>query len=119
MRRSDPQVVRGDEVAAQRARAHSSPTVCEVCGAVFTPKRPWQRCCSGTCRAAASRAREAKAATRIFRTDQGDEAEGLTGRGAADGDHIVIRTNGTTLTVTALEGGAPHTVDACFPACQE
>ena len=59
------------------------------------------------------------AATRIYRTDQNDEGDGLTGRDAADGDHIVIRTNGTTLTVTALEGGQAHTVDACFPACPE
>ncbi len=58
-----------------------------------------------------------KAATRIYRTDQNDEADGLSGRDAADGDHIVIRTNGTTLTVTALEGGHAHTVDACLPAC--
>ncbi len=45
-------------------------------------------------------------AIRIYRTDQNDEADGLSASQAADGDHIVIRTNGSgTPTVTALEGG--------------
>ncbi len=55
--------------------------------------------------------------TRIYRTDLGDEASGLTGRGAADGDHIVIRTNGTNLTVDALSGGQPHSINSCEPVC--
>jgi len=51
---------------------------------------------------------------RIYRTDQGDEADGLLHRGAVDGDHIVIRTNGTGQPdVTALEGGDPITVSNC------
>ena len=55
--------------------------------------------------------------TRIYRTDLGDEASGLIGRGAADGDHIVIRTNGTNLTVDALSGGQPHPINSCEPVC--
>ncbi len=57
--------------------------------------------------------------TRIYRTDEGDEAAGLTGRAAADGDHIVVRTNGTTMTVNALSGGQPHVVESCQPGCAQ
>lgn len=54
---------------------------------------------------------------RIYRTDQNDKADGLTGSNDDDGDDIVIRTNGTTLEVTALEGGEPFEVTSCQPAC--
>jgi len=51
---------------------------------------------------------------RIYRTDQGDAADGLLHRGAVDGDHIVIRTNGTGQPdVTALEGGSPNQITNC------
>ncbi len=53
---------------------------------------------------------------RIYRTDQGDEATATVARGAVDGDHIVIRTNGTgDPEVTALQAGAPFTVTSCSP----
>lgn len=53
-------------------------------------------------------------AIRIYRTDQNDEADGLSTRDAVDGDHIVIRTNGTgDPTVTAMEGGQPLQVTTC------
>ena len=34
-----------------------------------------------------------------------------------DDDNIMVRTNGATLEVTALEGGQPFAVTACEPAC--
>ncbi len=53
---------------------------------------------------------------RIYRTDQGDEATATVARDAVDGDHIVIRTNGTgDPEVTALQAGAPFTVTSCSP----
>lgn len=55
---------------------------------------------------------------RIYRTDQDDEQEGRTAATDADGDHIVIRTNGTSLEVQALKSGQPFTVTNCTPACQ-
>jgi competence protein ComEC len=55
---------------------------------------------------------------RIYRTDQDDEAEGRTDATDADGDHIVIRTNGETLTVQAFSNGVPITMDACDPRCE-
>jgi competence protein ComEC len=58
-------------------------------------------------------------ATRIYRTDQDDEAEGLTDATDADGDHIVIRTNGETITVQAFSAGVPITMDGCHPGCGE
>jgi competence protein ComEC len=54
-----------------------------------------------------------KPATRIYRTDQDDEAEGRTGATDGDGDHIVIRTNGTTTTVEAYSAGTRITQTAC------
>lgn len=54
---------------------------------------------------------------RIYRTDEGDAAAGLTTLTDADGDHIVIRTNGTDLTVQALQGGQPIAVNECRPHC--
>lgn len=54
-----------------------------------------------------------KSATRIYRTDQDDEAEGRTGANDGDGDHIVIRMNGTITTVEALSAGRQLTQTAC------
>lgn len=42
----------------------------------------------------------------IYRTDQNDEAAGLTAANDEDGDHVVIRTNGQTITVEARDAGA-------------
>lgn len=51
---------------------------------------------------------------RIYRTDQGDEAAGLLHRDAVDGDHVVVRTNGTgNLNVTALQGGNEIQINSC------
>lgn len=51
---------------------------------------------------------------RIYRTDQGDAQAGYTGREAADGDHIVIRSNGAGQPqVQALQGGRPFTGNFC------
>ena len=51
---------------------------------------------------------------RIYRTDQGDEASGFLDRDAVDGDHIVIRTNGSgDPDVSALEGGIPISISSC------
>jgi beta-lactamase superfamily II metal-dependent hydrolase len=58
------------------------------------------------------------AGIRILRTDANDEAEGRTTATDADGDNIVIRTNGSTLEVQALENGQPLTISECQPACQ-
>jgi competence protein ComEC len=52
---------------------------------------------------------------RIYRTDQDDEAEGLTVATDKDGDHIVVRTNGKTTTITASSGGHPFVPAACSP----
>lgn len=47
-----------------------------------------------------------KSTTRIYRTDQNDEQDGLSESDAVDGDEIVIRTNGTgPIEVEAHEGG--------------
>lgn len=56
-----------------------------------------------------------KPATRIYRTDQGDAAEGRTTANDADGDHIVIRTNGKTTIVEARQNGQPFAVSSCTP----
>lgn len=53
--------------------------------------------------------------TRIYRTDQDDEAEHRTGSTDADGDDIVIRINGKTTLVDGLSGGTPFTVTGCAP----
>lgn len=53
------------------------------------------------------------AAIRIYRTDQDDAAEGLTAATDADGDHIVIRTNGAALLVDAYSAGTRVTPTAC------
>jgi competence protein ComEC len=54
-----------------------------------------------------------KPTARIYRTDQDDEAEGRTGASDGDGDHIVIRTNGTTTTVEGFSAGRRITQTAC------
>ena len=55
---------------------------------------------------------------RIYRTDHNDDADGLTGANDADGDHVVIRTNGSTVfDVTQFSGGQEVVVDSCQPAC--
>jgi competence protein ComEC len=55
-------------------------------------------------------------ATRIYRTDQNDVAEGRTSATDADGDHIVIRTNGQRTEVRAQSNGQPMTAPAsCTP----
>jgi competence protein ComEC len=53
--------------------------------------------------------------TRIYRTDQDDEAEHRNGSNDADGDDIVIRTNGKTTLVDGRSGGTPFTVTGCTP----
>lgn len=50
---------------------------------------------------------------RVLRTDQNDAAEQLKGDAARDGDHIVIRTNGSIITVETLEGGQPFSNGSC------
>jgi competence protein ComEC len=57
------------------------------------------------------------ATIRIYRTDQNDEQDGLSAAAAADGDHIVIRSNGEELQVQALEGGKPYEVVQCPVTC--
>jgi beta-lactamase superfamily II metal-dependent hydrolase len=54
-------------------------------------------------------------ATRIYRTDQDDEAEGRTVYTDSDGDDIVIRTNGATTLVEASSAGRPITATGCSP----
>jgi competence protein ComEC len=56
-------------------------------------------------------------AIRILRTDEGDAAAGRDTRNDADGDHVVIRTNGTELEVQAYRDGVPFTPAGCRPAC--
>lgn len=46
-----------------------------------------------------------KASTRIYRTDQDDAVEGKTTATDADGDHVIIRTNGKVTTIEAFSGG--------------
>jgi competence protein ComEC len=53
--------------------------------------------------------------TRIVRTDQDDAAEGRSVATDADGDHIVIRTDGTALTVEAYSNGHPIAPTPCTP----
>jgi competence protein ComEC len=50
---------------------------------------------------------------RIYRTDQDDEAEGRTASNDQDGDHVIIRTNGTVTLVEGLSGGQPITQTSC------
>lgn len=59
-----------------------------------------------------------KPTTLIYRTDQDDELEGRTTATDADGDDIVIRTNGKVLDVKAFSHGQPITMDRCLPQCE-
>jgi competence protein ComEC len=56
-----------------------------------------------------------KAATRIYRTDQDDQAEGRTATNDADGDEITISTNGTETRIQAYSAGSPITPTSCVP----
>ncbi len=57
-----------------------------------------------------------KPTTRIYRTDQNDEQEGLGESQAADDDNVVIRSNGAgSIEVKAFEGGQPFTSARCTP----
>jgi beta-lactamase superfamily II metal-dependent hydrolase len=56
--------------------------------------------------------------TLIYRTDQDDELEGRTTANDADGDHVIIRTNGKVLDVRAFSNGQPITMDRCLPECE-
>lgn len=56
-----------------------------------------------------------KPATRIYRTDQDDRAEGRTEKTDADGDNIVISTNGKETRIQAYSGGNPITPTTCIP----
>lgn len=59
-----------------------------------------------------------KRSTLIYRTDQDDELEGRTTANDADGDHVIIRTNGKVLDVRAFSNGQPITMDRCLPECE-
>jgi beta-lactamase superfamily II metal-dependent hydrolase len=51
---------------------------------------------------------------KIYRTDQRDQQAGHTGRAAADGDHIIIKSNGSGQPqVKALQGGQVFTGNFC------
>jgi len=51
---------------------------------------------------------------KIYRTDQGDEEAGYGHTQAVDGDHVIIRSNGSGKpNVKALNGGAPVTLTFC------
>ncbi|WP_165793522.1 MBL fold metallo-hydrolase [Hyphococcus luteus] len=53
----------------------------------------------------------------IYRTDENDEAQGLTSTNDADNDHIVIRSNGTRLEAIPLSSGAPVDRNFCSLHC--
>ena len=52
-------------------------------------------------------------AARIYRTDPDDESEGRTANADADGDHIIVRTNGRVTMVEAYSAGRRITQTAC------
>lgn len=54
-------------------------------------------------------------AARIYRTDQDDASEGRTVANDADGDDIILRTNGHVTTIEAYSSGQPITQTACVP----
>jgi competence protein ComEC len=55
------------------------------------------------------------AASRIYRTDQDDAAEGRTTVNDADGDEVIIRMNGRETVVEAYSAGSRITPTACVP----
>jgi competence protein ComEC len=54
-------------------------------------------------------------ATRIYRTDQDDEAEGRTTANDADDDRIIISTNGEETRIQAYSAGNPISPTSCVP----
>jgi len=54
-----------------------------------------------------------KPSTRIYRTDQDDAVEGRTTATDADGDHVIIRTNGKLTTIEAFSGGQAISQTSC------
>jgi competence protein ComEC len=54
-----------------------------------------------------------RAATRIYRTDQDDAMEGRSESTDEDGDHVIIRTNGTVTQVLGHSAGTPFTHTSC------
>ena len=66
MTRTSPSVVPHAQVSGESARARLEGIPCEGCGQRFTPQRIGQRHCSGRCRAAASRQRDADQLTDLL-----------------------------------------------------
>jgi competence protein ComEC len=56
-----------------------------------------------------------KPATRIYRTDQDDEAEGRTPATDADSDQIIVSTNGKETRLQAYSAGSPISLTSCVP----
>jgi competence protein ComEC len=56
-----------------------------------------------------------KPATQIYRTDQDDAAEGRTTVSDADGDNIIISTNGKETRIQAYSAGSQITATSCVP----
>lgn len=54
-------------------------------------------------------------AIRIYRTDQDDAAQGRTSATDADGDDVLIRTNGSVTMVEGMADGVPVHPTACVP----
>jgi competence protein ComEC len=52
---------------------------------------------------------------RIYRTDQDDEGEGRTTADDADGDHVILRTNGHVLLVEAYSSSTRISPTGCTP----
>jgi len=48
-------------------------------------------------------------------TYQKDAQQGLTVTDDADGDNVIVRTNGQTVTVEASEAGQVFTLNTCAP----
>ena len=66
MTRTSPRVVPHEQVSGECARARLEMIPCGGCGQLFTPRRISQRHCSGRCRAAASRQRDADRVTALL-----------------------------------------------------
>jgi competence protein ComEC len=58
---------------------------------------------------------QANPSVRIVRTDANDAATGRTAATDQDGDHVIIRTNGTRLEVRAKVDGADAPAGSCGP----